>query len=217
MLIIAGGETTAAFLSSVVFHLVQYPEVLRKLEAEIREAFTSDEEINVISTNKLPYFNACIKEGLRLAPAVPFGHPRVVPPGAGEVCGQNLPSGTKLNVMAWAMYRSETNFKNAATFYPDRSVQHSPNRWLSWNGYDKRDAFEPFSLGARNCIGKNLALAELKLILARTIFNFDLSLPEGRRSMGWEWGDQNIYLLWECGPMIVQVKEARREVDGSNG
>lgn len=95
-LIIAGGETTATFLSGITFHLVQYPEVLRKLEAEIRSAFKSEEDINGVSTNKLPYFNACVKEGLRVSPAVPFGHPRVVPPGGDEVCGQRLPGGVCL-------------------------------------------------------------------------------------------------------------------------
>ncbi|KAI2602748.1 cytochrome P450 [Hypoxylon sp. NC1633] len=205
-LVVAGGETTATFLSGLTFYLVQYPEVLRKLEAEIRSAFKSEQEITGVSTNKLPYFNACIKEGLRLTPAVPFGHPRIVPPGGDEVCGQRLPGQTKLTLIAYAMYRSERNFKNAAAFYPER--------WLSWNGYDNRDAFEPFSLGTRNCIGKNLAQAEFRIILARTIFNFNLSLPEGERDIGWEWPDQNIYMLWECRPVRVHVKDARPEAVG---
>ncbi|RYP77225.1 hypothetical protein DL771_001274 [Monosporascus sp. 5C6A] len=203
-LIIAGGETTAAFLSGITFYLVQYPQVLRKLESEIRAAFKSEDEINAVSTNKLVYFNACVKEGLRLTPAVPFGHPRVVPPGGDEVCGQRLPGGTKVSIMAWAMYRSERNFKHADTF--------DPERWVSWNGYDDQSAFEPFSLGARNCIGKNLALVELKIILARTIFNFNLTLPEGKKNMGWKWGDQNIYMLWQCDPMVVKVTDARKGV-----
>ncbi|RYP54500.1 hypothetical protein DL768_000702 [Monosporascus sp. mg162] len=88
-------------------------EVLRKLESEIRTAFKFEDEINAISTNKIVYFNACVKEGLWLTPAVPFGHPRVVPPGCEEVRGERLPPGTKLSLMAWAMYRSERNFKHA--------------------------------------------------------------------------------------------------------
>ena len=106
--------------------------------------------------------------------------------------------------MAWAMYRSERNFKHADKF--------DPERWLSWNGYDDQSAFEPFSLGPRNCIGKNLALVELKIILARTIFNFDLSLPEGKKNVNREWGDQNIYMLWQCEPNVIQVRDARKRV-----
>jgi cytochrome P450 len=103
--------------------------------------------------------------------------------------------------MAYAMYRQESNFKDAETF--------DPERWLDWNGYDNRDAFEPFSLGPRNCIGKNLALVELKIILARTFYNFTLDVPEGQRDLGWKWGDQNIYMLWQCDPVIVEIKDAR--------
>ncbi|EMR71951.1 putative cytochrome p450 protein [Eutypa lata UCREL1] len=203
-LVVAGGETTATFLSGITFCLVQHPEVLHKLENEVRTAFKSEDEINAVSTNKLVYFNACVKEGLRLTPAVPFGHPRTVPPGGDEVCGKRLPGGTKVTIMAYAMYRSEHNFKNPKTF--------DPERWLNWNGYDDQSAYEPFSLGPRNCIGKNLALVELKIILARAIFNFNFSLPEGKSDMGWEWGDQNIYMLWKCEPMVVQVTNARKGV-----
>lgn len=106
--------------------------------------------------------------------------------------------------MAYAMYRSEHNFKTPKAF--------DPERWLNWNGYDDQSAYEPFSLGPRNCIGKNLALVELKIILARAIFNFNFSLPEGKSDMGWEWGDQNIYMLWKCEPMVVQVTNARKGV-----
>lgn len=94
-LVVAGGETTATFLSGITFCLVQHPEVLHKLENEVRTAFKSEDEINAVSTNKLVYFNACVKEGLRLTPAVPFGHPRTVPPGGDEVCGKRLPGGVR--------------------------------------------------------------------------------------------------------------------------
>lgn len=120
---------------------------------------------------------------------------------------------TKLSLMGYAMYRSEHNFKQADAFVPER--------WLSWNGYDDRSAYEPFSLGPRNCIGKNLAQAELKIILARTIFNFDFALPADRRKhdgdnkMGWRWDDQRIYMLWQCEPMVVQVADARRREEGA--
>ncbi|KAI1324964.1 cytochrome P450 ClCP1 [Xylariaceae sp. FL0255] len=199
-LIVAGGETTATFLSGITFYLVQYPEALRKVESEVRAAFRSEDEINSVTTNKLPYFNACIKEALRLTPAVPFGHPRVVPDGGDEVCGEHLPGGTKLCLIAYIMSRTEKNFKNAEVF--------DPERWLEWNGHDDRAAFKPFSLGPRNCIGKNLALVELKIILARMLFNFSFSLPEGQRDMGWKWDDQDIYMLWHCQPLVIQVRDA---------
>jgi cytochrome P450 len=92
-LIVAGGETTAAFLSGIVFYMVQHPEALHKLEKEVRERFESESDITAAAVWELPYFNACVKEGLRLCPAVPFGHPRMVPKGGDEVLGQWLPGG----------------------------------------------------------------------------------------------------------------------------
>ena len=107
--------------------------------------------------------------------------------------------------MAYATYYSERNFKDAESFVPER--------WLEWNGYDDQSAFEPFSLGPRNCIGKNLALVELRIILARVLWNFNMSLPEGKKDMGWKWGDQNIFMLWQCQPMVVKVTDARAECE----
>ena len=44
---------------------------------------------------------------------------------------------------------------------------------------DRRDAFKPFSDGPRNCIGRNLAYHEMRLILAKVLWGFDLELAEG--------------------------------------
>ncbi|KAL9083357.1 MAG: hypothetical protein Q9165_008557 [Trypethelium subeluteriae] len=202
-LIVAGGETTAAFLSGITFYMVQHPEALYQVEKEVRDRFKTEDEITAAAVWELPYFDACVKEGLRLCPAVPFGHPRVVPKGGDQVLGLPLPGGTKLTLMAYATYYSERNFKDAESFVPER--------WLEWNGYDDQSAFEPFSLGPRNCIGKNLALVELRIILARVLWNFNLRLPKGKKDMGWKWGDQNIFMLWQCQPMVVEVTDARAD------
>ena len=41
-----------------------------------------------------------------------------------------------------------------------------------------RQAFIPFSTGMTNCPGKNLAMMELRDVVARTVCEFDLCLPE---------------------------------------
>ncbi|KAI0022806.1 cytochrome P450 ClCP1 [Xylariomycetidae sp. FL0641] len=181
-------------LDATLSTLIIAGEAFRKLKTGISGAFASEKEINAISTNKLPPFNACVKEGLRLCPAVPYGHPRIVPPGGGEIGGQHIPADTKLTGMHFVMGRSERNFKDTETFVPER--------WLQWNEYDDYDASVPFSLGPRNCIGKNLALVELKILLARTIYNFDIASPVGKNGMDWEWKDHKIYMLWKCDPMV---------------
>ena len=59
---------------------------------------------------------------------------------------------------------------------------------------DTRDACQPFSLGLRSCLGQKLAFFELRLLLVRAVFNFDLELPSGLGS-GVKWADQKTLLL----------------------
>lgn len=122
-------------------------------------------------------------EGLRCYPPVPTGLNRKVPKGGATICGEFVPEDTSMSVHQFSTYRSEDNFKNAYEFRPER--------WLGDPEYkdDHLDALEPFSVGPRNCIGKNLAWHELRLLLCTTLLHFDLELCE--ESMDWK--DQKVY------------------------
>jgi hypothetical protein len=93
ILIIAGSETTASALSGTTNYLLRNPTTLAKLVREIRGTYEVEAEINLSTLGKLPYLSAVIEEGLRMAPPVPSGLPRVVPKGGGKVCGEWLPEG----------------------------------------------------------------------------------------------------------------------------
>lgn len=90
-LIIAGSETTATLMSGVTFYLLRDPERMTRLQQEIRGAFTTADEINIISVNKLPYLLACLDEALRIYPPVPDTFPRNTGPHAEVICGQVVP------------------------------------------------------------------------------------------------------------------------------
>lgn len=67
----------------------------------------------------------------------------------------------------------EWNFHRPDDFVPERWL---PNKDpYSEFADDDRAACQPFSLGTRNCIGKKLAYAEMRLILAKLLYHFDLS------------------------------------------
>lgn len=95
VLVIAGSETTAIVMSGIMSYLLKSPESLKELVAEIRGAFTHDEEMTVDRVTKLPFLNAVIEEGLRLCPPVPAILPRWVPPEGDFVCGEWLPGYVK--------------------------------------------------------------------------------------------------------------------------
>ncbi|KAL0257660.1 hypothetical protein SLS55_006823 [Diplodia seriata] len=145
---LAGTETTATSLSGLTYHLLRNPAKLRKLVAEIRGAYATKDDMNLVNLQRLPYLQACIEEGLRLYPPAPIGTPRKVAEGGAAVCGRWVPGGTRVYVHHYAAYRSDANFRNADAFVPER--------WMGAPEYegDRRDVFEPFSYGPRNCLGK---------------------------------------------------------------
>ena len=84
-----------------------------------------------------------------------------------------------------------------------------PERWLGDPKYadDRRGVVHPFSVGPRNCIGMNLAYAEMKVILARILWNFDLELCEQSK----EWAENLVvYLIWAKEPLMVKATPVKR-------
>ena len=55
-----------------------------------------------------------------------------------------------------------------------------------------------------DCLNYRLAWVEMKMTLAKVIWNFDLELSE--RMMGGEWSDQKVYLVHEKTPMYVKLR-----------
>ncbi|KAL1984736.1 hypothetical protein VTN96DRAFT_8769 [Rasamsonia emersonii] len=193
---IAGTETTATLLSGLTYHLLMNPAKLERLTREIRGAFASDEEITFAKLLQLEYLQACLEEGLRMYPPVPVGLPRVTPPEGMLVCGEMIPGNTTVSVNQWATYRNPQNFKDPNSFHPER--------WLSDSksfASDKKKYLQPFSTGPRNCLGQTLAYHEMRLILAKVLWHFDLSLCDESA----DWADQKVYMLWEKKPLMVRL------------
>jgi cytochrome P450 len=70
---------------------------------------------------------------------------------------------------------------------------------------DCKDAFQPFSVGPRNCIGKKFAYDSMKLILARMIWRFDMALDEEAIKKGsWITGHDS-FVSWHLPPLNVQL------------
>ncbi|EMR70067.1 putative cytochrome p450 monooxygenase protein [Eutypa lata UCREL1] len=66
---------------------------------------------------------------------------------------------------------------------------------------------DPFHLGARNCLGRNLAYVEMRLILARVLWNFDMTIAD--ESKDWV-SKQKIFNLWEKGPLLAYLTPVSR-------
>ncbi|OIW33137.1 cytochrome P450 [Coniochaeta ligniaria NRRL 30616] len=200
-LIVAGSETTATLLSGTTFYLLSNPHAYGKLVKEVRSTFATEEDITLQRVNQLEYMLAVLNEGLRVYPPVPSGLTRITPKGGEFIEGYWMPEKTLVSVAQWAAHQSEQNFRQPQEFIPER--------WLGDPRFasDMRDVVNPFSMGPRNCIGKNLAYAEMRLILARVLWNFDLEImPDSR-----DWNKQDVYTLWEKGALNVKLTPVLRE------
>ncbi|KAI1335368.1 cytochrome P450 [Xylariaceae sp. FL0016] len=199
---VAGTETTATNLSGVIYYLCKNPRVYHKLVDEIRTTFKRSDEITLGPLGEMQYLNAVLHEGLRIYIPGGGGMTRIVPPEGADICGRFVSGGTYVTMNHYVAYRHEANFSNPLEFIPERWIQTSDPRFSG----DRREVHEPFSYGPRNCIGKNLAWLELRLLLTKTLWHYDLELcPESER-----WTDQKSYLTWEKGPLMVKVAAVRR-------
>ncbi|KAF9882293.1 trichothecene c-15 hydroxylase [Colletotrichum karsti] len=195
ILINAGSETTATALSGATYFLTTNPAVQEKLAAEVRGAFSSESEIDMTSTDKLEYLKAVIEETLRAYPPLPTILPRRTGRQGQNILGEWVPPDTIIGIWQWAMYHDDRLFTKPDEFHPER--------WLGSEDFasDRKEAMNPFHVGPRNCLGMNLAYSELRLILARIIWNFELKLaPESRG-----WLDHECYLMWDKPPLNVYL------------
>ncbi|PHH78381.1 hypothetical protein CDD82_3074 [Ophiocordyceps australis] len=212
ILAIAGFDTTATALGGATYLIAQNPKVQARLTHEVRSSFAEEGLIDMPGTAKLCYLNAVIEESLRMFPPGPNSQPRITPPGGNVILGKHVPGNTVIGIPQRSMFLSETNFRRAREFIPDR--------WLGDVEFssDRRDCFHPFSFGPRDCIGRTLAYAELRIILARMVWNFDFSIAESSRNWMQE---QRSYMFWDkTSPLRMHLwirsessNDARGEMD----
>ena len=108
-----------------------------------------------------------------------------------------MPGGTWVGIPQVVAYHSPTNFSNPTSFIPERYLEkHDPQ----FDG-DKHAVVQPFSTGPRNCIGQNLARGEMRLILAKLIWHFDMELSDPEL----KWEKQTMFGMWESEPLMVKV------------
>ncbi|RWA09278.1 hypothetical protein EKO27_g5848 [Xylaria grammica] len=199
----AGSETTATVLGGTLNYLVSYPDKLHILSNEIRQRFSTFEDITLDVLFSLPYLNAVINEGLRLCPPIPWVLPRKVPASGATVCGTWIPGGTPVSIQQYTLNRDPSYFSSATSFLPERWLPDENSNQDSPFYNDHRDAVQPFSVGPRSCLGEHLARAELRLVLAKLVWKFNFSAPKGKVL---EWEQLRTFLLVEKRPILVRMK-----------
>lgn len=206
IVVIAGAETTTKLMTATTYFLLKNPEALARATAEVRGAFKSADDITLMTATAttIPYVLACLNESLRRYPPAGVGLPRVTPPGGAMIAGVFVPENTAVAVWQLAMNHAEQYWEAPYEFRPERFLYEGKAKYAK----DRTEALQPFSVGPRNCIGRNMAYAEARLVIAQVLYNFDLTPAEPEKADSLDWLDQNAYVIWDTPPMRVFLKEA---------
>lgn len=146
-ILVAGRDTTAAFMSFLFLMLAQHPEVFNKLRKTIIEefgTFSNPTNISFATLKGCSYLQWCLNETLRLFPSVPWNSRRCardtsLPSGGGED-GRSpifIPKGTETVYIVWLMQRLPEIWGNDADeFKPERWENHKYGgfEYLPFNG-----------------------------------------------------------------------------------
>ena len=152
---LAGHETSASALAWALYLLARYPEWQDRLAAEAEEALAQGPDFAVMG--KLRLARDIFRETLRLYPPVPMMVRETTCPE--NFRDRDLPEGSQIVISPWHLHRHERLWDNPDGF--------DPGRWTTENGKTcLREAFIPFSAGARVCTGAGFAMVEGPLLLA---------------------------------------------------
>ncbi|KAI9874353.1 MAG: hypothetical protein M1830_009845 [Pleopsidium flavum] len=172
LIVVAGSDTTAATLTYIFYELARNPCQLSKLRDEVATHVTSFGDVSHQKIQYLDHLNGVINETLRLHPPVPTALQRNTPPEGIKIGETYVPGNMTVWCPQYVIGRSEKIYTNAQTFVPER--------WYSQPEMVKeRTAFAPFSAGTYGCIGRPLALLNLRTTVAKLIMNFDVSFAPG--------------------------------------
>jgi cytochrome P450 len=164
-MLIAGHDTSTASLSWALYLMGAHPDAMRRARDEVLSAIGPDQPPAPEHLPRLRYLDQVMDESLRLYPPIHLGS-RVAAADL-EFGGYAIPAGSRVLYSIYLTHRHPDHWPQPEHFDPDRfapGIKHRPY------------TFVPFGGGPRNCIGAAFAQVELKVVLARLLQRFDLTL-----------------------------------------
>lgn len=178
--IFAGHDATSTTICYSWLLLARNPNAMARLRAEHDAVLGSDKDNAALALskepallNRLTYTLAVIKETLRLFPVVSSPRGGVKNFVLIDSQGRQFPTE---NCLVWAVHHGVHNnplwWPRVTEFLPERFLSDQEGRPEELRPL--KSAWQPFAIGPRACIGIELAMAELKIVLALTARDFDV-------------------------------------------
>uniref|UniRef100_A0A672QPE5 Cytochrome P450 2J3-like n=1 Tax=Sinocyclocheilus grahami TaxID=75366 RepID=A0A672QPE5_SINGR len=170
-LFVAGTETTSTTLYWGLLYMIKYPEIQAKVQEEIDCVVGGSRQPSLSDRDNMPYTNAVIHEIQRIGNIIPINVVRATVEDT-QIGEYSIPKGTIVTGNLTSVLFDESEWETPHSF--------NPGHFLDAEGkIRRRDAFLPFSLGKRVCLGEQLARMELFLFFSSLLQRFTFSSPAG--------------------------------------
>ncbi|KAH8316063.1 hypothetical protein KR074_011204 [Drosophila pseudoananassae] len=170
---IAGQETTGSTASFTIYELAQYPEHLKRLQAEVDETLANnDGKITYDALHKMEFLELCIQETLRKYPGLPMLNRECTQDYTVPETNHVIPKGTPVVISLFGIHRDSEFFPNPETYDPYRFSEESHNY--------SPTAFMPFGEGPRICIAQRMGRMNSKLAVVKILQHFNVEVMSKR-------------------------------------
>ena len=171
-LMFGGHDTTTSGLSWALYCLSKYPEHQDKVREEVQSVLMGKEHLEYDDLKELKYTTWCIKEAMRLYPAVVYISRRTTEEI--ELDNHLIPEGITVGIQLFLLHRNANIWENPneydpLRFHPVNMDKHGP--------YD----YIPFSAGYRSCFGQSFAMLTMKLAVGMIVNRFSMKLDESHK------------------------------------
>ncbi|KAE8770903.1 Cytochrome P450 86B1 [Hordeum vulgare] len=181
---LAARDTVGTALTWIFYNLAQNPNIVSIIRNELspiasRKVAAHPDAMVIFEpdeTKSLVYLRAVLYETLRLYPPAPLERKMVA---ANDIMpsGHEVHAGDTIFISLHSMGRMEG-------IWGKDCLDYNPDRWLSEDGNELRyvpsHKFLTFNSGPRMCLGKDIAVMQMKTVIASTLWNFDLEIMEGQ-------------------------------------
>lgn len=168
-LLVAGYETSAGTLNWAWLQLARHEQAAQILVREATNLLEKHGSIHEDNLNQMPYTQAFLDETLRLYPPVWIFSRRALDDDV--LLGWHVAAGTDLFLSPYLMHRYPGFWTDPETFNPARFLPDAERK-------KGQQAYFPFSLGPRRCLGEYFSFLEMKVHLALLAPKFDMKLDD---------------------------------------
>lgn len=208
VLMIAGADTTALALRSAFYYCLRDQRIWKRLQQEsLAAGLHKKTPVSYKDAHSIPYFEAVVREALRILPGVSMPLERYVPQGGYRLSnGSLLPEGSVVGMNPYLICRDKA-------IYGEDSEDFRPERWLrDEEGGETEEQFETrlaamnsadltFGGGRRTCTGKYLGLYQVYKVLATLVVLYEVELVEPEK----EWKVVNSWFPRQEGGLDVKI------------